>query len=296
MKVKKHKLVGENVSFDKTTKTSGEFKENLPDTIIIHYTAGESTDIAVKVLKNPKIKASAHMVVGLEGEVVQLADLNVVTWHAGKSAFKLPSGYRKSFNRYSIGIEISNPGYLYKNPKGDGYLTWYDKRYQDKGKQVTPIPEDKVFKGKHRNYPNSPRLDTWYKYPDVQLKKVWEICEAIKKEYPIKYILGHEEIAPGRKSDPGPAFPLEKLREDMGVWKVNLSEAQPGTKGWIAKDYVDKINSDDEGDAIVNVEKLNFRDKPDGEKIALPLTKGDILDILSEQDGWLEVILVKNVS
>jgi N-acetylmuramoyl-L-alanine amidase len=33
--------------------------------------------------------------------------------------------------------------------------------------------------------------------------------------YRLRDMLGHEDIAPGRKSDPGPAFPLENLRAKL---------------------------------------------------------------------------------
>ena len=45
MKIKDHKLVGKNISFKATTKTSGKFKKGSPDTIIIHYTAGNSAKV-----------------------------------------------------------------------------------------------------------------------------------------------------------------------------------------------------------------------------------------------------------
>ncbi len=47
----------------------------------------------------------------------------------------------------------------------------------------------------------------WYKFSQEQIDTVSEICEALCKAFEIEEILGHEEIAPGRKSDPGPAFP-----------------------------------------------------------------------------------------
>ena len=37
----------------------------------------------------------------------------------------------------------------------------------------------------------------------------------LKEKYNIKLILGHDEISPGRKQDPGPAFPMDKFRNEI---------------------------------------------------------------------------------
>ena len=298
MKIKNHRLIGDDISFKATPKTSGEFQEGKPDTIIIHYTAGNSTDIAVRVLTNPKPNASAHMVVGRDGEVVQLADLNVITWHAGRSGYVFPNERRGYFNKYSIGIEIANDGFLDKD--GDKFFNWY------KGE----VPKDLVYEGRHRNFPQTRSL-FWHTYTDKQIKKVYKICKEIIKEYPsVKYILGHEEIAPGRKSDPGPAFPLDDLRKKMKVWipgepapetlekdeKV-LVIAKSGDwyyveqeiTGWVSKKYIDRDNSDNEEDGVVNASVLNIRDKPNGDKVAKPLSKGQKVTIFKQENGWYQV-------
>lgn len=278
MEIKEHKMIGDNISFVETPKVYAEYANGQPDTIVIHYTAGDSTEGAVKVLTKPKDQqpqASAHMVVGMDGQVVQLAPLNRITAHAGTSEYNLPTGKRTSFNKYSIGIEISNPGYLTKTE--DKFYTWYKKE----------VPAEAVFEGAHRNAVTKAKY--WYKYPQVQIDKVFEICEAIMKAYPIKYILGHEEIAPGRKTDPGPAFPLDLLREKLGAWKP-LTVPETGLIGWVAKDYIEFDNSDENDfDAIVAVNVLNIRATPGGDKLAQPLKKDAKLKVFQQQDGWVEV-------
>lgn len=331
MKIKDHKLVGKNISYKATSKTSGKYEKGSPDTIIIHYTAGNSAKVAVRTLINPRVRASAHMVVSREGEIVQLADLNIITWHAGNSSYSFPNKKRTTFNKYSIGIEIANDGYLIK--KGDKFYNWY------KGE----VSKHLVYEGHHRNYPIT-RSQYWHTYTDEQIKKVYEVCKAIIKEYPtIKYILGHEEIAVGRKSDPGPAFPLDDLRKKMKVWipgtpipeaekekmplgtvgvaitKINfrtgpstdydkaaealekdekvlvLAKAnnwyhvEQNITGWVSKEYIDRDNSDSSEDGVVSANVLNIRDKPGGNKVAKPLTKGQKVTIFKQQRGWYHV-------
>ncbi|MBC8519788.1 MAG: 1,6-anhydro-N-acetylmuramyl-L-alanine amidase AmpD [Gammaproteobacteria bacterium] len=55
-------------------------------------------------------------------------------------------------------------------------------------------------------------------YTDIQYNRLASLIAAIKREYPqiVKdRIVGHSDIAPGRKSDPGPAFEWERLFEKM---------------------------------------------------------------------------------
>ena len=85
MQINNHLLVGEGIKIDLTKKNTTKFGENLPDTIVIHYTAGSSFQSSVNTLKNPFWPASAHVVVGKDGELAQLVSFDTQAWHAGKS-------------------------------------------------------------------------------------------------------------------------------------------------------------------------------------------------------------------
>jgi len=50
--------------------------------------------------------------------------------------------------------------------------------------------------------------DDW---PDAQVEANRAIIEALFAAYPIEDVVGHEDVAPGRKVDPGPNFPWEKV-------------------------------------------------------------------------------------
>ncbi|MDP2961893.1 MAG: 1,6-anhydro-N-acetylmuramyl-L-alanine amidase AmpD [Sulfurimicrobium sp.] len=47
-------------------------------------------------------------------------------------------------------------------------------------------------------------------YEDIQYEKLAELTQALQKAYPIKDITGHHNIAPDRKTDPGPYFAWDK--------------------------------------------------------------------------------------
>ena len=58
-------------------------------------------------------------------------------------------------------------------------------------------------------------------FTDKQIKSLIILCKELKKKFGIKKenFLGHSDIAPLRKSDPGEKFPWKKLSQyDLGIW------------------------------------------------------------------------------
>ncbi len=61
-------------------------------------------------------------------------------------------------------------------------------------------------------------------YTKTQIKNLIKLCRNLKKKYKIKSqnFLGHSDIAPLRKVDPGQKFPWKKLSKfSLGVWYDN---------------------------------------------------------------------------
>lgn len=63
---------------------------------------------------------------------------------------------------------------------------------------------------------------TFYEFPEWQVKKVAALAKDIVNRYqiPPTNVLGHSDIAPTRKQDPGPFFPWKKLYDEynLGMW------------------------------------------------------------------------------
>jgi N-acetylmuramoyl-L-alanine amidase len=255
MKIENHRLsheAGEQpILFKSTPNHSGAFKTGLPDTVIIHYTAGASLESSVNWLRKPEARASAHLVIGKTGKVVQLLPFDTIGWHAGRSEWK----GRTSMNQYSIGIEMDNAGVL--EQRLDGYYTHFGKR----------IPDAEVVITKHQHHAVA---KAWEAFTPQQLEKVEEVCLALKAHYPMVELLGHEDIAPGRKIDPGPAFPLFQLRGRVLEGRGALEE---------------------EGRAVVTASALNIRSAPHSQasKLMDPLQKGTAVQVLETQGKWSKV-------
>ena len=72
-------------------------------------------------------------------------------------------------------------------------------------------------------------------FPDAQIDAVIKLCKDIQSRYPIKYVLGHSDVAPQRKQDPGEAFPWKKLAEvGIGVWTDNFAEPKKSVAEMLA--------------------------------------------------------------
>ena len=174
-----------------TPNVSGALKPSL---LIMHYTASQSAKGAISWLCNPNAKASAHLVIDLDGTATQLAPFNRVAWHAGKSVWKR----RSNCNSFSIGIELTNPGPLTKLANG---------KFVDCNGRSVPASQVAMLAHKLDKGAQKP----WMIYPAVQISAAVDIAKAICQTYGIAEIAGHDDIAPTRKRDPGPAFAMDSF-------------------------------------------------------------------------------------
>ena len=172
--------------------------------IIIHYTGMKKESDAIKRLCDVKSEVSSHYFIKNNGDLLNLVPDLYNAWHAGKSSWKK----FKSLNRYSIGIEINNPGHEFK----------------------------------------------YKKYSLKQISSLIKLLKVLKKKYKIKKqnILGHSDISPNRKKDPGEKFPWDKLaKKKLCKWHT-LNEDK-------IKIYRNlKINTNDEKLFLNNLYKIGY--------------------------------------
>lgn len=211
MSIVNHRLTSAN--YVPSPNRGGPLKD--PVAIILHYTAGRDLASSTRWLCDPRAKASAHLVVGKDVSTLnQLVPFNVVAWHAGESRFEPVAGNAfVGLNRYAIGVELDNVGPLLAHGKDDAT------QYRSPTLGVN-VDGGAVFHGPHKH---GGAWVHWAKYPDAQIARAVEVVKDLLTAYPtIKYILGHDDIAPGRKFDPGPALDLEAFRRAAGLGSHSL--------------------------------------------------------------------------
>lgn len=167
-----------------------------PSLLVMHFTASGGDDPSGDVdwFLSRQAKASAHVVIGRDGTVRQVVPFDTKAWHAGVSIWR----GRPNCNDYAIGIELDNWGPLVR--AADGKVRSYT------GAAVDPARAASL-RHKHAQH------DAWWElYPDAQLDSAAQVVRAILAAYPsIGEIVGHDDVSPGRKIDPGPAFPMARF-------------------------------------------------------------------------------------
>jgi len=256
MKIVNHRLVhddGTPYPFRDTPNKGGVI---TPRWLVMHYTAGGSASESIEWLANPDAKASAHVVIAKNGDITQMVDFNKRAWHAGESTWKGVDG----LNSYSIGIELDGFGYLGKTGPGQ----W---KFRN-----TSVPDSEVVQATHKY--GSP-TGGWPKYPQVQLDAALQLARLLVQTYRLEDVIGHDDISPGRKQDPGPAF-------DMAGFRA----AATGQSGGGAQP------TEPAGARFRVTTTLNVRSGPGTSNPPVagsPLATGTIVRGVEDRDGWKRI-------
>ncbi|EKT53148.1 N-acetylmuramoyl-L-alanine amidase [Providencia sneebia] len=149
--------------------------------VILHYTVADD-DYSLHLLTQGQV--SSHYLVTSEPE--QKSDQPIVLQLVPEELKAWHAGhshwlYHRNLNNSSIGIEIVNPGY----------------QLDEQGNK------------------------TWPEFNESQIVALIPLIKDIMQRYniPAENIIGHSDIAPLRKEDPGKAFPWERLSQHgIGAW------------------------------------------------------------------------------
>ncbi|WP_375255043.1 N-acetylmuramoyl-L-alanine amidase [Yoonia sp.] len=197
----------------------------LPDLILIHYTAMQSTRAAADTLCNPETQVSAHYLIGQDGEVIALVPEDQRAWHAGAGQW----GDVSDVNSRSIGIELANAG-------------------------STP-------------------------FAAAQMDALVALLKDITSRWAIRpeRVIGHSDMAPGRKIDPGARFDWRRLAlENLSVWPSSDVRAQGADPAdFVAAMQAFGYSATQDASLLRDVFRLRFRPRHEG-----PLDATDMAMIL----------------
>jgi len=197
MRIKNHRLFDEENRQLPFVATNNKGETIEPKYLIMHYTATPSAENAISWFTNPRSRASAHVVISRDGKVTQMVPFNQKAWHAGQSEWNNLIG----MNNYSIGIELENAGKLMPHSNFQ-WRAWFGGIYTN----------DEVMNATHK-FEDSPA--GWHLFTREQIAVAVEVAVALVDHYELSEVLGHEDIAPTRKVDPGPAFPMMSFRSKV---------------------------------------------------------------------------------
>lgn len=211
-RLKESFLVKPTIKFIPTQNYGAPFSSGLPDTIIFHHTATTSISSVINTFTSTKVpRVSAHILIDRNGNIFQFVPFNIKAWHAGESNIKIQENnnaiIRSSLNNFSIGIELLNEGSYLKKLPNNLFQTWYGSFEKD-GVEALHKHSDKSY--------------FWQPYTPEQLNIAKELTIFLIKELEIKFILGHDDIAPSRKIDPGPLFPLAEFQALLKIAEQDL--------------------------------------------------------------------------
>jgi N-acetyl-anhydromuramyl-L-alanine amidase AmpD len=187
-------------------KTQGRYRKGYPEGAIVHFTAGRDNplqDIDTALSNN-----YAYLVIAPDGTAYQNHPLDQWGYHAGKSHWPPLGG---GVSQYLVGIEICASGKL-RRLDDNSYRPWYNEadyleQYGRKPKPEDDLPADKVrYVEKQAN-----RAKGWYEiYTKAQEASLLAVLTWLKSNNPdvfsYDFVLGHDEVSPGRKNDPGGAL------------------------------------------------------------------------------------------
>lgn len=178
-----------------------------PEIVILHDTAGRlERGNSARYLADNDAETSAHFVVERDGSITQLVKTDHQANHAGQSSWH----GREWCNRFSIGIEIVNPGKMVR--VGGGAVlqarAWWKQTFAAgdtlEGGHVCDLVE--MSTPEHG-------AGVWMDYTPEQISAVTLLLEVLFRDIStLRDITTHWYVSPGRKVDTNPLFPLAQIR------------------------------------------------------------------------------------
>lgn len=139
-------------------------------------------------------------------------------YHAGKSL--CPETGRAGVSRFYVGFELNNPGQLYQAREDGVFCPWFNARRDKRGRVILDengrcrrlSEHGEWYREYELRYAEGENINAgWYlPFTREQFDALAAVClwlsEAHAETFSLDRVFGHDEVSPGRKSDPGGAL------------------------------------------------------------------------------------------
>ena len=198
---------------------AGKYRKGYPEGAVIHWISGWSRDgdqgnsankHAENALKYGAKQGYGYLSLSESGLMIQGQPLDSYDSHAGSSSW--PS-LGSSVSQYLVGIEVCCAGKL-KNVADGVYESWFGAKFKSDEVRYSK-KKDNIQEGYYHKYSVAQeealtRFLLWLKWNNPNV-------------FSFDLVLGHDEVAPSRKSDPG----------------ASLSMSMPEYREYLKKKYVE---------------------------------------------------------
>jgi N-acetylmuramoyl-L-alanine amidase len=215
MKVKDHWMTG--IQQQLVPKMGGTI---TPRFLVLHHTAGWTFAGDRATLTSLRTKVSCHILIGPDGETLQMGPFNRRMWHAGPSRYTEGNGQVwNDLNSHSIGIEITGIGFVRRIKPGE-YRDQYGNTVEGRadgtyvnGVRRHPTPIQNWPHYRHKRL--GPHDFAWWPYTQASMEALDRLIPPLLAAYPtLDTAVTHEEIdTRGWKTDVAPHFPMARYRD-----------------------------------------------------------------------------------
>ena len=119
----------------------------------------------------------------------------------------------------------------------------------------------------------------WEAFTEAQIESTIDVARAICEKYTISEIVGHDDISPGRKSDPGPAWEMSSFKARVFGRSEGSDDANGGNALFVVRSAAGLNIRSGPGAAY---EKLREQALPDG----------TLVEVIEASDRWRYVAVL----